>query len=249
MISDYTALYTELDRRYSESMSGPYQDLSTESTVAAIHGGKITGYWRPVIIVDNHMDEIRRLWDVSREILYVDYQPVSAASKWLLSHGYEASPYYTHVIDIRNHVWSDIRKSYQNLINRDLQNCVIRKDVMSFMKLHQELSGRKTRPPKSWKIQQKMVDKDEAFLVRNETGGVLIMTGPTWAYYASGKCNGNSHALIYAAIEECKRRGIRYLEMGEQVYFGNEKMVNISNFKRGFGGKTIMRLICKPKGR
>ena len=149
MIERYTALYSNLDRQYSEVMSGPYQDLSSDGTVAALQGGKITGYWRPTVIVTDHLREIKRLWDVSRDITYLDLVPMSPAAKWLLQHGYQATPQFTQVICLEELKWSDVRDSYKSLINGDLDNCKLRNDIMIYKEIHQEQSGRKTRPAAS----------------------------------------------------------------------------------------------------
>ena len=244
-----TALYTELDRAYSEALSGPYQDLSSDMSIAALSGGVITGYWRPVIIFDNHIEEVRRLWDISRDIQYLDYLhdgELDYASKWLLTHGHVAIPFYTHIIDLHVNQWRDVRKSYQNLINQSEPHKLVT-DIMQYKKLHEELSGRRTRPAQTWKIQQKMIDAEEAFILmyEDDSGGAMFMVDGDWAYYASAKCRGNSHGLVWAGLKECERRGVRYVEMGEQVLFGDSKQVNISNFKRGFGGHTYTRLLCR----
>ncbi len=245
MIKAHTALYSELDRIYSEAISGPYQDLSSGGTVAAIQSGTITGYWRPTVIVTDHLNEIKRLWDISKDIEYLDLNPVSPAARWLLTHGYIGTPVYNHVIDLGDHKWSHIRKSYQNLINRDIESCYVESDIMKFKVLHKILSGRRTRSHQSWKVQQQMINAGEGFLIMNHEGGAFFMCNDDWCYYASGKCQGNSHAIIYRGIQECIKRGIKYIDMGEQVFFGNDKMRNISNFKRVFGGETKMRLLCK----
>ena len=249
MISNYTALYSKLDRLYNDTMSGPYEDLSSDGTVAAVQAGKITGYWRPVIIVENAMEEMRKLWDVSCDIGFLDLMingVLSPASKFLLSHGYHAEPVYTHVIDTANDKWANVRKSYQNLVNRET-DIHLSTDMMKYMKYHIEQSGRRTREPRTWKIQQQMIDVGEGFLIEkgDMEGAAFFMHNDKWAYYASAKCDGNSHSIIWHGIQECKRRGIRFIEMGEQIFHGNEKMINISNFKRGFGGKTYCRLLLR----
>lgn len=250
-IEKQTALYSNLDRQYSEAMSGPYEDLSRNGTTcAAMAGGKITGYWRPVVIFEDSIDEIKRLWDTSRDILYEDYLidgKLSAASKWLMSHGYIVEPNYVCIVDLREIRWGDIRKSYQNLINREIHDCRLADDIFNYKRLHSDLSGRSTRNHQSWKVQQKMIESMEGFLVEKDDGGVFVMHNDDWAYYASGKCRGNSHALMWKAILECRERGIRWLEMGEQTFFSNEKLINISNFKRGFGGVVVTRLILKVR--
>lgn len=246
MLERYTALYSKLDRSYSQSISGPYHDLSSDGTVAALQAGQITGYWRPTVIVTDHLKEVKRLWDISKDIVYLDLLPVSPAARWLLSLGYKAEPTYIHVIDLQNHKWSDIRKSYHSLINADKDRCEITTDVMAYKEIHYRMAGRRTRSNQSWKIQQQQVNASEAYLVTMEDkGGVMVVHNEIWAYYTSGKCEGNSHALMWRAIEHAKSLGIKYFNMGEQIFFGDQKMTNISNFKRGFGGRTIMRLLCR----
>jgi len=83
-------------------------------------------------------------------------------------------------------------------------------------------------------------------VIDGASAAVMFYVAGDWAYYACGAARDNGHAAIWSAVLACKARGVKYVEMGEQVFCGDEKLVNISKFKRGFGGSTITRLLlCK----
>jgi lipid II:glycine glycyltransferase (peptidoglycan interpeptide bridge formation enzyme) len=58
-----------------------------------------------------------------------------------------------------------------------------------------------------------------------------------------------SHALLWQAILKAKSLGCRYFEMGEQLYCNQgshtKKELDISKFKKEFGGKTDVRMNIK----
>jgi len=79
--------------------------------------------------------------------------------------------------------------------------------------------------------------------------GVFIYYNKHAAYYGIGcSLEGvNSHAIIWQAILHAKELGCKTFEMGEQVWTGDEKLINISKFKRGFGGECYTRLILEKE--
>jgi len=265
-ISHLTALYSPLDLKYAQEMSGPYEDLSFHSDecqiIASLKDNHITGFWRPMVAVGDDgllKLQIERLYGICRNITYMDFltDGLSVISKFLLEQGYTARPYYTQVIDLtksREQLHSEIRKSYKSLVNKDVIMSTM-SDIGPYRKLHENVRG--TRSSESWFIQQRMIWGREAFcLLQSEvinpavahslTGGLFYYNKN--CYYASGcSLEGvGSHAVIWNAILHAKELGCKTFEMGEQVFSG-QKMMGISKFKAGFGGRTITRLILERK--
>jgi len=111
-----------------------------------------------------------------------------------------------------------------------------------------------TRSLETWKIQSEMLRRKEAFcILTGEAGladaGALFIYNNHTCYYGVG-CSmegADSHAIIWEAILHAKGLGCEWFEMGEQVFSGDEKTMNISKFKRGFGGFCQVRLIIEKE--
>ena len=131
---------------------------------------------------------------------------------------------------------------------------------MNFKNLHFEVSGKKTRNNRTWDLQYKRIKNNEAFLLLGYYNDDLA----TAAYfpYWRGQCGYGvsatktkykdkpmSHSIIWKAIEYSKQNECKKFEMGIQEYPNvgynkpSKKELGISDFKRGFGGKTEARLI------
>lgn len=256
-------LYSPLGVEYQQAYSGPYEDLSfsVDGTIviAALKDGKITGFGRPVFATGPKLKQaFEKLYEISPNIYYMDYLMggrLSAASKFLLQKGLAAKPYYTQVIDLaktEEGLHADLRKSYKSLINKvpyyhgdinvlSWSNC--------FPEIHKKVAGRITRSKETWDIQEKMAKANELFSVISRFGqdilsfGLFIYNNHTCYYGVGCSLEGRStHSLIWKAILHAKELGIKFFEMGEQIFSGDEKLMGISKFKRGFGGKTVVRL-------
>ena len=254
-LSDYTALYTPEDSAYANAMSGVYEDLSWQDDgavcIAAKKEGQITGAWRPAVAFGDPRTVklwIESLWCESRDIVFEDYLVdgvLSEASRFLLRHGYTATPHYVQVIDLtvpEEELRHNLRRSYRSLVNAG--DGVVPCSVGDMHAVHKAVGG-VTRPDCTWDIQAAMQTVCYQDMIQN--CAVMFYQGPTWAYYASA-AGDNTHACIWSALLELKDRGVQFCEMGTQDFAGDPKAVAISFFKRGFGGKTITRLILrKPK--
>jgi len=262
-----TALYSPLDREYSQEMSGPYGDMTHSSDngeiVAGLKDGKVTGFWRPMVCVGT--DDFQKLqfgWlDECIDVLYMDFLigDLSPISRFLLSKGYKARPYYTQIIDLtktEKELKYDLRKSYKSLVNKDVYINDMH-ETKPYQRLHESLRG-VTRSQETWDIQNRMIWGNQAFCltqtrfkdIRNPSvpntiteAGLIVYYNEHSAYYASG-AGVDSHTLMWHAILKAKGLGCKRFEMGEQV-FGDSKEANISKFKHGFGGTCQVRLIIE----
>ena len=260
-VSSFTALYSPLDIEYQQEYCGPFQDLSYKDNngqiIAGLKKEQISGFGRPMVCVGGdkfQKQHIKLLWDLSQDIEYMDFifdEELSPVSKFLLGKGYKATPYYTQVIDLlkpENALYHDLRKSYKQLVKQHYPWYIL-EGLGLFKKLHIQKIGRQTRSDKTWEIQGRMMKQGQAFIVMDEDtdcGCMFYYNGP-WAYYAVSVAmpGKNMHHLIWAGIQRLQGQGVQFLEMGEQVFSGNEKLMNISKFKRGFGGETKTRLILR----
>lgn len=153
---------------------------------------------------------------------------------------------------------SAFRKSYKSLITSGSRLWDIH--ILSqaapgewdeFRHLHLTVAGRSTRSLASWRLQYEALVAGDAFLVylRNEDGrmvgaGLFHLTRDE-GFYAVGAYDRTlfakplGHVVQYHAIDELKRRGIRWYRLGERVYPADmpsptEKEIAISEFKQGF---------------
>lgn len=157
----------------------------------------------------------------------------------------------TRVIDLdvdREYLWQGVRKSYRSLIRRASERYEIvycASDVMSaFERMHERVSGRQTRSSESWRMMREWVQSGHLLLVgaRDSDRWVAFAAFEIWhdwAYYghAASEVRDVSHALIWAAMNELKSRGVRVLELGWQHEATDEKGRAIEFFRRGFGGR------------
>jgi len=248
-------LYSELGIEYQQAYDGPYSDLSYScngtTVIAALKDGKITGFGSPVLAIGRKLKQAaEQLSQICDNIWYRTYE-IDDFAKLLLEKGYKATPYFTQVIDLSKteaELHADIRKSYKSLIHKaDIYGWP---DAFGrFKQMHLKAAGYQTRSDKTWGLQFAQIQAGEAFLIMNEGSAAFFIYNNHTCYYGVG-CSvegAGSHAAIWKAILHAKTLGCKYFEMGEQVFSSDEKLMNISKFKRGFGGKTLMRLDLRKK--
>lgn len=160
---------------------------------------------------------------------------------------------------------SSFRKSYKSLITSgtrhwrvsllDTANAEVWDE---FRSLHQTVAGRVTRSAESWGLQHRAIAGGDAFLVclrddggRMVGGGLFHLTAHE-AVYAVGAYDRSlfdkplGHVVQYHAIEEMKRRGLRWYLIGARPYPADEptptaKELSIAEFKQGFATHIFPR--------
>lgn len=125
-----------------------------------------------------------------------------------------------------------------------------------FRRLHLHAAGRATRSDESWELQRNAVESGDAILIylRDRSGrmigGGLFHLTATEGCYAVGAYDRDlfdkpiGHVVQFAAIEELKRRGIRWYRIGTRFYPADqprptEKELSISYFKEGFASHVF----------
>lgn len=153
---------------------------------------------------------------------------------------------------------SGFRKSYKALVNSGAKwwstHLLTQADPdiwEEFRALHQSVAGRSTRSRDSWSAQLDAIACGAAFFVflRDEAdkmvGGALFYLTRDECVYAVGAYDRSlfdkplGHVVQYRAIEEMKRRNIRWYKLGQRSYPGDmpepsSKELSISDFKQGF---------------
>ena len=214
----------------------------------------------------------KNLYEAFPNIWYMDYlrdNKLDAISAFLLKNGLAAQFYYTQIIDLtatKEQLHAQLRKSYKNLVNK-YQTYIasngwtdpeilesgdnsgdndINYIIENFRILHWKMYGRFTRNEETWRLQASMIRQNQAFVYTNydkSAMGLFIHDKNTCYYGVNSSCGDEiSHPLVWSAILHAKTLGCREFELGEQKFKGDEKLMDISYFKRGFGGSTKLRL-------
>jgi len=265
VIERHSALYSPRGLEYQQAHSGPFEDLSyfggDAVIIAALKNGQISGYGRPVVAAGQSKalkTEIQRLYEITPNIFYQDFLykgNLSVISKFFIGKGAQVTTYHTQIINLNQserRLHEGIRKSYTSLTNSRLSACHIidgkspRLDlVFGLFKELYHINVENPRPEETWDIQLEMIRNNEAFICADLEGERLLSAGlflhnKYFCYYGVGKSlpKCGSHSTIWKAILHAKSIGLQSFELGEQVYYGDPKLVGISRFKAGFGGQT-----------
>jgi hypothetical protein len=163
-----------------------------------------------------------------------------------------------------------LRKSYKGEIKWGRNNLSIdtitadnlaTDSIELFRNLHISAAGRETRPIATWETMQEMVVKREAFCIfgyylKQLVSAAFFSLSETVCIYGVAASNRDmwdkplGHALIWEAMIFAKKQGCEWFEMGEIKIAPNivesdkqqEKELNISKFKAGFGGEKFIRI-------
>ena len=247
-------LYSELGIEYQQAYSGIYRPMDIVKpdgrVILSCKDRSLSGYGRPAVCFGNSESVIHEFvsaYEDCPRVNYMDYLEngkLTEISRYLMKQRRIPIIFCTQIIDLMKSedvLHMDIRKSYQNLVNKYRPEFC---SVQTLRDIHFAHCGRETRSPKTWEVQDRMVKADEAFCLKGENCAALFLHSIDHCYYgvAASMDHTVSHPLIWYAIIEAKRRGCKTFEMGKQVFVGDTKELGIAGFKRGFGGQTIVRL-------
>jgi len=161
------------------------------------------------------------------------------------------------------------RKSYKSLINqckREFEIIILDSKNINehhfwkFRDLHIKTAGRETRLKNTWEKQLEMIKMENAFMVLGFNDKSELVTGGIFyynkfhCYYAVGVSNRDMfdkpllHGVMDEAIVKSKKLGCKIFELGDRLICNEEidnKLINISNFKKGFRGATKLNLEFK----
>jgi FemAB family protein len=178
-----------------------------------------------------------------------------------------ASVSVSHVLyfDLSQDPLTSFSKGHRSAVKAGLSLFEIRTDCdeqewEDFRVLHHKVSGRITRSMDSWDCQWKAIQSGDAFLVHLRKDGFLVgggyfATTRDEAAYNVGVYDRDlfpmpmGHVVQYTAINEMKKRGLKWYRIGPKTYQGTDKEMSISDFKSGFATHVFPQyLITKGKG-
>lgn len=187
---------------------------------------------------------------------------------WLIKYGFLDQSSLTQIIDIRRDrrsILSEMRKGTKYDITRggvyeleiyDYENVSVR-EIDICRKIYEMDAGKRTRTSELIEHYKKFIDNRHALLGFAKLNDKYIATiicsyrGITGYYLLYAELTDETnriapgHVLQWRMIEELQIRGIEFYEVGEQLFGAtyyskpDSKLLNISLFKRGFGGYTV----------
>lgn len=187
---------------------------------------------------------------------------------YLMKYQYIDQSSLTQILDLRKdekELFSDIRKGHKSDIKRgekyeiEIYDKTNMKDEMIhlYREIYELDAGRVTRNSELFEFYLDFIKNDSgaiAFAKKDQkyVATLIVTLFENTAYYSSYAELTDQldqipvgHVMQWKIIQYLKNRNIQYYEMGEQVFgkthYSNpdQKLINISNYKRGFGGYTV----------
>ena len=216
-----------------------------------------------------HVDELALASSASYVGFFFDPQPTYRFhANPLQEHGYIDTTLNTQILDLglsEKEMRASLRKSYKALINKGLKTYELR--VIScanadpliheiYRQTHIKAAGRETRPKWTFDLQFEELKAGEATMICMTYEGRFVQLDyfshrNGYVYYSSAADDPEfsescevplGHAILWFAQDYFRSQGMKYLEIGWQLYgtqlfsSPSRKEMNISYFKRGFGG-------------
>lgn len=191
----------------------------------------------------------------------------------LTKDNFKINPVTSKIIDLKvdeKQLKRGIRKSFHSLINWGLNEMKIQvydhsnikwEIVDDFRLLHIKEAKKETRSINTWRKQFDAILRGNAFCItahlRNElVSAAYFIFSDKVCYYGSSASNRDlfekplSHAVIWTAILESKKKGAKLFNIGSTYEFktnalASKKEKNIAYFKEGFGGKLMLNYLVE----
>ncbi len=190
------------------------------------------------------------------------------AFNYLMKYDFENISLNTQIIDLgkdERTLWGEIKKSHRYEIKRGNKLFKFKIDLpyskddtkfKEFKNLHLFAAGRMTRSEKTWEKQLQWKNGGYAVIINayvddTPVGGIYTILYKDGSYYTNSANHPDyehypiSHSIQWEIIKWLKRNRFRYYELGIQHFSDqpynhpNKKDIDISLFKRHFGGYTI----------
>lgn len=185
---------------------------------------------------------------------------------YLIKESYRGKYNMTQIIDLRldeKILYNNIRKNHKRNINKGKnysieiydKNSVTLDMIEKYKNIYEIDAGKVTRNSELYMHYYKFIKSGKGYIAfaRNDQEYIAVLIATclnNTAYYSSyaeleEKTNHISvgHVLHWELIKKLKKDGVEFYNIGEQVFEKSEKVsekeVNISLFKRGFGGYTV----------
>jgi hypothetical protein len=219
-------------------------------------------------VIFGHIDELAKEYKVKRILIRLPVLASSKVlSNILVKFGYLDTSTNTQVIDmrksfleikkdIRNGHISDIKKIEKTLTADIFDKSSITKKIFEkYIDLHFKAAGRATRPRSTFDMMFDFIKEGKGFLIGAKKGKEYVGFSYFYLYkgsvYYGSSCNdpefGNipiGHFIQWNALVWMHKNKCILYEIGGQSYgptlleTPSPKEINISQFKRGFGGST-----------
>ena len=193
----------------------------------------------------------------------------SAQFNGLMKLGFFNNSLHSQMLDLTPEIdvlWKDIRKGHKSDIKRGTavfqvdvydQGTITKEVFEQYRFLHHKAAGRVTRPLETFEMQYEWIREGCGLLAAVSKDGMFtgfsyLLLYKDGAYYMSASEDPDHgikvpvyHATQWAAIKWLKANGFVKYELGVQQFgpqlydIPTDKDINISLFKRGFGGKTV----------
>ncbi|MFH1428067.1 MAG: GNAT family N-acetyltransferase [Patescibacteria group bacterium] len=188
---------------------------------------------------------------------------------YLMKYGYINISINSQIIDLRKseeELWDNLRRNHRRNIKKEKERdykilIYTAEDITeeffnNYKEMHHKAAGRKTRPDTTFTMMYNWIKDDLAFLVvalyQDKQIGFEYYTIYKDNVYGFSAANDPDfidlpirHLIEWEAILWMKKKKCNFYEIGWQHYsyqpydFPDEKLVNISHFKKGFGGFTV----------
>lgn len=187
---------------------------------------------------------------------------------YLMRFGYTDNSLNTRLIDLHKNqegLWNDLRRNHRRNIKKGdkfkvtfyTKENITEELFMNYKELHRMAAGRQTRPDATFELMYQWLEQGSAFLTAVKFENKFI----GFEYYSIYKNNvyGFSaandpdyerdfsirHLLEWETICWMKKKGFDFYEIGLQQFgilpydFPDKKQLDISHFKKGFGGFIV----------
>lgn len=226
----------------------------------------VKDYWEFLANLAFPIDEI------NCEELLVESSRLSDWHMEAMFRGAQANLSHELYLDLRpslEEIRTCFRRRFRSMINQAKKlwkyemwsgSCCSRENWEEFRLLHLDVAGRATRSLKSWEIQFETVKSGRAFVIalRNPEGGSLIGAAlfdctTTEGSYSVGAYDRSlfdkpvSHLAHALAVEEMKRRGLKWYRIGSRPFEQDipsptSKEITIGDFKQGFASHVFPKI-------
>lgn len=201
------------------------------------------------------------------------FMKVPLSRNFPMEYGYTDISLNSLLIDLRKdekELWRELRRNHRRNIEEGKKFKIeiytkenIRDDIFySYKTTHCKAAGRQTRSDKTFEMMLEWIKKGQAFLATAESEGKLIGFEHYIIYknnvYGASAANDPDfahlpirHILEWEAILWMKKQGFDFYEIGLQQYgplpydCPSDKQINISHFKRGYGGFVVPLFISE----
>jgi len=194
----------------------------------------------------------------------------SSLSEAFATFEYSDLPASSQTINLQkniNELWKNLRRNHRRLIKKgdgikiyffNSQN-ISPHIFQNYEEMHYKAANKKTRSPQTFKLMYEWIKNNLGFLAIAELEGKKVGFEYFSIYknnvYASSiakdpQCQDLTirHLLEWESILWMKKQGFYFYEVGHQPYWSpNKKQINISLFKKGFGGLLVPLFIKEKK--